>query len=379
MKKIFTCLLVMLLLVMGNIFPIAALTYDESYTLAKNYFQNLSAFQSVDEIIASESVGVETDQKVIPEELLATDTASNVAKTIIVLTLHGNDPRNYNGVNYVELLESAIQSDGAVHFENENGFGSNNQIFCVDALYIVGSDKQELAADYLASMIQDNGAFTYAGGYEDLAVTGWAIEALSLVNQEKYQPTIQQDMTYILSYQKEDAGFDMYGYGADANTQACVLAGLLTYDSAGVKAGTYNQNEHNPYDVLLSFQNSDGSFWYSFTGEGQYNLLATVQGVQTIGYYYNGSVYQKAHQAYLALGEVTEIEKEPEIPVEEDQVKEDKETSSTEMQNDNQTKEESSSQKADVVQTDDSSWLIGYSLLFIGSGILLLKGRQYLE
>ena len=49
------------------------------------------------------------------------------------------------------------------------------------------------------------------------------------------------------------------------------------------------------------------------------------------------------------------------------------------MQNDNQTKEESSSQKADVVQTDDSSWLIGYSLLFIGSGILLLKGRQYLE
>ena len=26
------------------------------------------------------------------------------------------------GVNYVELLESAIQSDGAVHFENENGF-----------------------------------------------------------------------------------------------------------------------------------------------------------------------------------------------------------------------------------------------------------------
>lgn len=202
MKKIFTCLLIMLMLVMGNIFPIAALTYDESYTLAKNYFQNLSAFQSVDEIIASESVGVETDQKVIPEELLATDTASNVAKTIIVLTLHGNDPRNYNGVNYVELLESAIQSDGAVHFENENGFGSNNQIFCVDALYIVGSDKQELAADYLASMIQDNGAFTYAGGYEDLAVTGWAIEALSLVNQEKYQSTIQQAMTYILSYQK---------------------------------------------------------------------------------------------------------------------------------------------------------------------------------
>ena len=178
MKKIFTTLLIMLMLIISQVLPTAALSYDESYTTAKSYFQNLKAFQSLDEIIASESVGVETDSKAIPNELLVTDSAKDIAKTLIVLTLHGDDPRNYQGVNYVELLESAVRDDGAAYFDSEkNGFGANNQIICVEALYVAGSDKLSLAANYLATMIQENGSFTYAGGYEDLAVTGWAVEA----------------------------------------------------------------------------------------------------------------------------------------------------------------------------------------------------------
>ncbi len=376
MKKIFTSLLIMLMMVIGQIFPVSALSYDESYTLAKSYFESVKSFQSVDEIIASESVGVESDDIAIPEGLLETDTASLVAKAIIALTLHGDDPRNYQGMNYVELLESAINEDGSVRFDSEtNSFGSNNQIFCVYALYIVESDKLELAANYLASMIQDNGSFTYAGGYEDLSVTGWAVEALCLVNKTQYQSTIEKALTNILSYQKDDAGFDMYGYGADANTQSSVLTGLLTYDSEGVKAGKYNQNGNNPYDVLLTFQNTDGSFWSEYTGIGQYNLLATVQGVQAVGYYYHGSVYTKAKDEYFALGEVKDTE-EPEVKVDE----EEKDVPKTESQN--ETKQETvkeTSKKADVVQTNDSSWLLGYGLLFIGSGILLLKGRKYFE
>lgn len=376
MKKIFTSLLMMLMLIVSQVLPTAALSYDESYTTAKAYFQNLKAFQSLDEIIASESVGVETDQKAIPNELLVTDSAKNIAKTLIVLTLHGDDPRNYQGVNYVELLESAVRDDGAVYFDSEkNGFGANNQIICVEALYVVGSDKLSLATNYLATMIQENGSFTYAGGYEDLAVTGWAVEALSLVNASQYQTTIDRALENILSYQKEDAGFDMYGYGADANTQACVLSGLLTYDSQGVKSGKYNQNGYNPYDVLLSFQNTDGTFWSAYTGKGQYNLLATVQGIQTIGYYDNGSVYQKAKQNYLSLGEVVETEKQPEV-----EVKPEPETSPSQPQKQSQKEvvTETIKQK-DVVQTDDQSWLFGYGLLFMGSGILLLKGRKYFE
>lgn len=386
MKKIITSLFLVTMMILGYVMPVSAMSYDESYETAKTYFQSLETFQSLDEIIASEAVDVDTAQTTIPQELLATDTASEVSKTIIALTLHGDDPRNYQGMNYVELLESAVHEDGAVRFDSEkNSFGSNNQIFCVNALYIIGSEKLESAANYLSSMMQNDGSFTYAGGYADLSVTGWAVETLSLVNKVQYQTTIDKAISYILSYQKDDAGFDMYGYGADANTQACVLAGLLTYDSEGVKNGAYNKNEKDPYEVLLSFQNKDGSFWSSYTGEGEYNLLATVQGVQTIGYYYHGSVYQKAQQKYLALGEKTETETEtqPEITPETPQVDQEKETSSQSSQNENQpTKEnviEEKSQKADVVQTDDKTWFVGYALLLGGSGMLLWKGRKLFE
>lgn len=380
MKKIFTSLLIMLMMVIGQIFPVSALSYDESFALAKNYFESVSSIQSIDEIIASEALGVDTHQKAIPVELIETDAASKVAKTIIALTLHGDDPRNYNGTNYVELLESAIREDGSVYFDSEkNSFGSNNQIYCVYALYIVNSTKLELAADYLASMIQEDGAFTYAGGYKDLDVTGWAVEALSLVNKTKYQSTIEKAISFIQSYQKEDASFDMYGYGANVNTQACVLAGLLTYDSEGVKAGKYNQNDSNPYDVLLSFQNTDGSFWSTFNGEGKYDSYATMQAAQTVRYYVNGSVYEKARQKYLALGEVVQPETKPEESITDSQDKNDEEVNKVET---NEVKTETvkeTSKKADIVQTDDISWLTGYGLLFLGSGILLLKGRKYFE
>lgn len=377
MKKIFTSLLIMLMMVIGQIFPIAALTYDESYTLAKNYFQNLSAFQSVDEIIASESVGVETDQKVIPEELLATDTASNVAKTIIVLTLHGDDPRNYQGINYVEMLENCVQSNGAFDKQNNSTY-ANYQVYGVYALYIVNSTKLELAADYLASLIDQDGAFGSSYG-PSLDVTGWVIESLTLVNQQKYQTTIDSAMTYIQSLRDGQAGYKDSFSGVNANTQACVLAGLLTYDSEGVKAGKYNQNDCNPYDVLLSFQNNDGSFWSSYIGEGQCDSYATMQAVQTVGYYVNGSVYEKARQKYLALGEVVQPETKPEESITDSQDKNDEEVNKVET---NEVKTETvkeTSKKADVVQTDDISWLTGYGLLFLGSGILLLKGRKYFE
>ena len=85
------------------------------------------------------------------------------------------------------------------------------------------------------------------------------------------------------------------------------LIGLLAYDAQGVKNGKYNQEQFNPYDVLLRYQNSNGSFWYSEQGEENY--YATTQAAQAVGYYYNGSVYAKAHELYLKLINKTEEEK----------------------------------------------------------------------
>ena len=205
---------------------------------------------------------------------------------------------------------------------------------------------------------------------------------MSLVDKDKYQPTIQRAIVYLQSMRDGQAGYKDSFSGVNVNTQASVMTGLLTYDAKGVKAGTYNQNGYNPYDVLLKYQNTDGSFWYSTPGE--VNDYATVQGIQIIGYYYNESVYQKAKQDYLALDEVIDTEKQPEIEVkpevEVEQEVEKTETSSSQSQKQPQKEvvTETTKQK-DVVQTDDQSWLFEYGLLFMGSGILLLKGRKYFE
>ena len=86
----------------------------------------------------------------------------------------------------------------------------------------------------------------------------------------------------------------------------------------------------------------------------------------------------------MALDEVIDTEKQPEIEVkpevEVEQEVEKTETSSSQSQKQPQKEvvTETTKQK-DVVQTDDQSWLFEYGLLFMGSGILLLKGRKYFE
>lgn len=375
MKKIFTSLLLMTVMILGQIVPASALSYDESYVAAQNFYSQKAEITSFGELIAYEAIGLESDDKEI-DQWLASDYASEIAQTVIALTLHGDDPRNYQGTNYVEMLENCVQENGAFDKQNTSTY-ANFQVYGVYALYVVNSPKLTLAADYLASLIDENGAFGSSYG-PSLDITSWVIESLALADSQRYQETIQKAMTYLQSTQDGQAGYQDSYSGVNANTQACVLMGLLTADAQGIKDGKYNQGEYNPYDVLLSYQNEDGSFWY--TAQGEVNDWATMQGIQAVGYYQNGSVYEKAHQEYVALVNATKQEQETTKPVEEKpkeptQNDEEKPRQTTEVKEE-QTKE---TQKADVVQTDDSSWILGYGLLFVVSGLVLLKGRKIFE
>lgn len=366
MKKIFTSLLLMTVMILGQIAPTSALSYDESYAAAKNFYSQKAEFASFGEVLAYEAIGLESDDKEI-DQLLASDYASEIAQAVITLTLHGDDPRNYQGTNYVEMLENCVQENGAFDKQNTSTY-ANYQVYGVYALYVVNSPKLTLAADYLASLIDENGAFGSNYG-PSLDITGWVIESLALVDSQKYQETIQKSIAYIQSTQDGQAGYQDSYSGVNVNTQASVLSGLLTADAQGVKDGTYNQGEYNPYDILLNYQNDNGSFWYS--AKGEVNDWATMQGIQTVGYYYNGSVYAKAHQQYAELVKTTQQSQETTKPVEE------KPQQTTEVKKEEQPKE--TSKKADVVQTDDTSWILGYGLLFVVSGLVLLKGRKIFE
>lgn len=362
MKKIFTSLLCAMALLLNVMQPVGAMSYEDSYKKVQDYFKTIQEFSYADELIAYEALGLESDELKFNEEMLLTEKASDVAKSIIVLALHGEDPSNYNGVNYVELLESGVHDDGSVYFENEvNSFGSNNQIYNVYALYIVNSSKLELAVDYLNGMICESGAFSYAGGYESSDVTGWAIEALSLVNKTKYQSTIEKAIAYVTSKLDAEAAFND-GWGGNASTQGCVLMGLLTYDSEAVKNGTYNVNDINPMTYLLKFLNEDGSLWSPYTGEGLYDLYSTNQGGQAVGYYFNGSVYEDAKAEYAVT------------------ISSQKDNSTNKPENNNQTNvKEEIKEQTKVVQTDDTNSIYGLSIMLLVSVVIYLKGRKVVE
>lgn len=365
MKKIFTSFMVALLTVATCLNGVFALTAEESYQLAKDYYGKKTVLQGADDVITYESLGLQSDDLAM-EYVVNTDYASTIAKTIIALTLHGDDPRNYEGVNYVEMLENCVQENGAVDKVNENT-DANYQYVCVNALYVIHSDKTQQAADYLASLVnQETGAFGYAGGFDDVSVTSWVIETLTLVNREKYQPVIEKAISYIQSKQTETGGYDGYGYGVDSTTQAGALIGLIVYDKEGLKGNKYNQGENNPYDVLLSYQNENGSFWYSELGEENY--YSTVQGVQTVGYYFNGSVYENAYHSYQEL--IKPVEKPEQKPDEKPEEP---------VQKPEEPITKPSEDKKDVVNTADSTDILSYTVLLMVSAFVMMKGRKEIE
>jgi len=367
MKKIFTSLLVATMVLMSGFNQLNAMSYDESYNAAKKYYQKKEVLQGADQVIAYESLGLESDSLPI-EGVVSSDYASEIAKTVIALTLHGDDPRNYDGINYVQMLENCVHENGAFDLEKDQT-DANFQYIGVNALYIVNSPKTELAADYLASLSNENGAFCYGGGFEDVSVTAWAVETLSLVNQDKYKDVIDHAITYIQSKQVDNGGYDAYGYGVDPNTMACVLMGLLTYDQEGIKGTTYNKGEHNPYDVLLTYQNEDGSFWYNEAGED--NEYATVQGIQAIGYYHLGSVYNDAKAEYQAIINAPIEDEKTDKPTQ-DEKEPNKEIKPT-------IKEETQNHKdKEVVQTYDSHMIILPFSMMLLSGMILIKGRRHI-
>ena len=294
---------------------------DLAYSKAVTYFQQKTktGFESTDDILASESVGVEADEAVQAQEnlddyiasvRLSDESKTNIGalgKSIVLTCLMGKDPRNINGLNLVEELEKRVRDDGAI----VNSTGANNDIWALYGLYVVNSTKQNVVGKRLAKEALNNGAYwyEYPAGVKcaDADTTGWAIETLSLVNKTAYKTTIDKAVAFLRTATKNinnQSVFTQYDDG-NANTQGAVLEGLAVADRNGLLNDQYNAlNAANPYDYLLTWQLDDGSFKaenydvnYQPLGIG-YNNYATRDGVLALGTYKNGSVFDKAKRDY---------------------------------------------------------------------------------
>lgn len=308
MKKIFT-VLTSIALTFALSFS-AAFANDDALIKSQNYLKTIT-LDSPDAVIAYEATGMEADYKAdallnnFKETDYVTASYGDLAKSIIAISLLGENPKDFNKTNLVEILENRVQEDGTLTNDVNGGCGAT--IWTLMALETVNSPKVKAVADKLSTMAMDNGAYwyEYQGRNADLDTTGWAMEALSVAGRSTYEAAISKAYTFVQDKLKAADGSYDIGWGGNADTQSCVLEGLST---AGYTLDT------NAYNYLLSYQNEDGTFNalnYS-TSQLEPNAYASVEGARALGVINNGSFVLRARRDYTRT--TTPVVPEPEKP-----------------------------------------------------------------
>ena len=308
MKRIFT-VLTSIALTFALSFS-AAFANDDAFLKSQNYLKTI-ALDSPDAVIAYEATGMEADYKAdallnnFKETDYVTASYGDLAKSIIAISLLGENPKDFNKTNLVEILENRVQEDGTLTNDVNGGCGAT--IWTLMALETVNSPKVKAVADKLSTMAMDNGAYwyEYKGPNADLDTTGWAMEALSVAGRSTYEAAISKAYTFVQSkLNSTDGSYDI-GWGGNADTQSCVLEGLSV---AGYTLDT------NAYNYLLSYQNEDGTFnalnYNTFKLEP--NAYASVEGARALGVINNGSFVLQARRDYTET--TTPVVTEPETP-----------------------------------------------------------------
>lgn len=308
MKRIFT-VLTSIALTFALSFS-AAFANDDAFLKSQNYLKTI-ALDSPDAVIAYEATGMEADYKAdallnnFKETDYVTASYGDLAKSIIAISLLGENPKDFNKTNLVEILENRVQEDGTLTNDVNGGCGAT--IWTLMALETVNSPKVKAVADKLSTMAMDNGAYwyEYKGPNADLDTTGWAMEALSVAGRSTYEAAISKAYTFVQSkLNSTDGSYDI-GWGGNADTQSCVLEGLSV---AGYTLDT------NAYNYLLSYQNEDGTFnalnYNTFKLEP--NAYASVEGARALGVINNGSFVLRARNDYTET--TTPVVTEPETP-----------------------------------------------------------------
>ena len=365
MKKIFT-VLTSIALTFALSFS-AAFANDDAFLKSQNYLKTIT-LDSPDAVIAYEATGMEADYKAdallnnFKETDYTTASYGDLAKSIIAISLLGENPKDFNKINLVEILENRVQEDGTLTNDVNGGCGAT--IWTLMALETVNSSKVKAVADKLSTMAMDNGAYwyEYKGQNADLDTTGWAMEALSVAGRSTYDAAISKAYTFVQSKLKSTDGSYDIGWGGNADTQSCVLEGLSV---AGYPLDT------NAYNYLLSYQNEDGTFnalnYNTFQLEP--NAYASVEGARALGVINNGSFVLMARRDYTNT--TTPVVTEPETPT--------TPSTTTPAVKPETTTTEPKKETVKVVNTGDNTNVMAYvvaAIAAVGVIVLVIKSKK---
>ena len=266
------------------------------------------------------------------------------------------DPKGltYQEKSIVDLMNEQIADDGHIIDNNQ----SSNVAWVLYALEVLSSDKVEIVANKMVENRNDDNGYWNEDFYNpgtklsSTDTTGWAIEALTLAGN--YNEAIEDALVYLNNSQDENTaewsdGWSDLSTVDNADTQSCVLTGLLAYNKDKVVNGDYDKSGNDPFGAILRSQIDNGSF-EAYYNPGVYNQYTTGEVARCLGTYKNGSVILRAKNTYNNLGkDITPVS--PNTPT---------------------------SQEVNSVKTgDQNNIMLFISLSFISGALLLVLTKKY--
>jgi len=207
----------------------------------------------------------------------AAATPGHAAKLVTVLVAAGEDPRDFAGEDFVDIMQSNY--DSVTHRYGEQTL---DQALYILARRSLGLSASDAVVSVLESDEQAAGCWEFAGGFGcDTNSTAIAVQALIAAGVDESDSPIEAAIDYFAGSQGADGGFPYVAPGdSDANSTAFVLQALVAAGEDIDAGGPWEKpGGRTPMRALLGFQDAaTGAFTYA----GEDNAYATYQAVPAL-------------------------------------------------------------------------------------------------
>jgi len=193
-------------------------------------------------------------------------SATDYARMILAIVAADEDPTNFGGRNFVELLKG--EYDGA---QIGSASSLNDDFWGVMALISAGEDPDSEIIENSAAFIKQHQNATDGGwswninGPSDVDDTSAAIMALISAGKSPDSDVIQNALSFLKRNQNDEGGFLSWDSSGATNSATDSWA-IQAIVAVGQDPATWTKINGTPIDDLLSFQNPDGSFSWTLNG-----------------------------------------------------------------------------------------------------------------
>jgi iron complex transport system substrate-binding protein len=188
----------------------------------------------------------------VAEETVAIDGTAETAKMVLTIIAVGEEPRSFEGVDFVALLKAKQQPNGQF---GDHIYTAN---WAILALAAAGQDTTT-SVTWLKSQQNADGGFGWTPGAEsDSDDTASAVMALIAAGEPASSPTVRNAISFFRSVQMDDGGFNYGGSsGSNSASSAWVIQALV---AAGEDPTAWQKNGIDLISHLISYQQPEGFF-----------------------------------------------------------------------------------------------------------------------